>query len=149
MQCLDLFGTSSSSNGLDDNGWDVLYCNEMVMPFAQSGVSDMFVPPQQWDEHQTTVDCMAKYSLTPQFDWALDYFGGRNPKRDFAKTSNIIFSNGALDPWHVGGVNYNVSEETIAIYIYESAHHLDLRLPNDAEDPSFVKEARLIETQWI
>ena len=31
--CLDLYG-DSGSNALDGNGWDVLYCNEMVMPFA-------------------------------------------------------------------------------------------------------------------
>jgi hypothetical protein len=67
MQCLDLYSTSSdsSSNGLDDNGWNVLYCNEMVMPFAQSGVSDMFVPPEQWDEQATTNQCLAEFSIRP------------------------------------------------------------------------------------
>jgi lysosomal Pro-X carboxypeptidase len=49
------------------------------------------------------------------------------------KCSNIIFSNGELDPWHAGGVLTNVSERSIAIYIEDSAHHLDLRLPNDAD----------------
>jgi hypothetical protein len=47
----------SSPNSLDGNGWDVLYCNEMVMPFAQSGVSDMFLPPEQWDESANTASC--------------------------------------------------------------------------------------------
>jgi len=81
-------------------------------------------------------------------NWALDYFGGRNPRRDFKDVSNIIFSNGALDPWHAGGVNYNVSADSISIFILESAHHLDLREPN-AADPSYVTEAREIETLWI
>jgi len=62
--------------------------------------------------------------------------------------SNIIFSNGALDPWHAGGVNYNVSDQAIAIYIYQSAHHLDLREPK-AADPDPVVEARDIERAWI
>ena len=57
------------------------------------------------------------------------------------KVSNIIFSNGELDPWHAGGVLENVSEESIAIYIKDSAHHTDLRLPNEA-DPKTLTEAR-------
>jgi hypothetical protein len=69
-----------SSNSLDGNGWDVLYCNEMVMPFAQSGISDMFLPPEVWDESANTASCKSKYGSNPQYDWALDYFGGRNPK---------------------------------------------------------------------
>lgn len=43
---------------------------------------------------------------------------------------------------------YNVSEHSIAIYIPNSAHHLDLRAPNDA-DPASVTEARQIEATWV
>lgn len=57
------------------------------------------------------------------------------------KTSNIIFSNGELDPWQAGGVTFEVSNETTVLYIEKSAHHLDLRLPNPA-DPATVTEAR-------
>lgn len=84
----------------------------------------------------------------PQYSWALDYFGGKNPTKDFMKTSNIIFSNGELDPWHAGGVLEPVSDETVVIYIENSAHHLDLRLPNEA-DPATVTAARQLETEWI
>ena len=63
------------------------------------------------------------------------------PKRDFMKVSNIIFSNGELDPWHAGGVLENVSDQSIAIFIKDSAHHLDLRLPN-AADPQTLTDAR-------
>lgn len=71
----------------------------MVLPFAQNGVTDMFWPPEEWDEGEYTLYCEAEFGMTPQFNWALDYWGGRNPKKDFASLSNIIFSNGALDPW--------------------------------------------------
>ena len=68
-------------------------------------------------------------------EWALDYFGGRHVKKDFLDTSNIIFSNGNLDPWMPGGVTADVSTnwKSIAIYIEGAAHHLDLRLPNNAD----------------
>jgi lysosomal Pro-X carboxypeptidase len=42
--------------------------------------------------------------MTPKYDWALDFFGGRNIVRDFSSYSNIVFSNGDLDPWSAGGV---------------------------------------------
>lgn len=68
----------------------------------------MFLP-QYWDAPSYTKSCQETYGLTPQYDWALDYWGGRNPSKDFRHISNIIFSNGELDPWHVGGVLYNVT----------------------------------------
>ena len=105
-------------------------------------------PPASWDEKEYDVQCDAAYGQKPQYNWALDYFGGRVPKRDFAKASNIIFSNGELDPWQAGGVTEKINDETIALYIEHSAHHLDLRLPNDA-DPQTVTDARQTETEWI
>jgi hypothetical protein len=59
-----LESSSSGENALDDDGWDVLYCNEMMMPFAQSGVTDMFLP-QQWNEEAEIAYCKAAYGETP------------------------------------------------------------------------------------
>jgi lysosomal Pro-X carboxypeptidase len=45
--CLNLTlasGPAASSNDLDAFGWDYQVCNEMVMPIAQSGISDMYLP---------------------------------------------------------------------------------------------------------
>lgn len=145
LDCLDV--SVQQGGGLDDNGWGVLACNEMVMPFASDPSTSMF-PPAEWSEKENTLQCEAMYGLTPQYNWALDYFGGRVPKRDFMKASNIIFSNGELDPWQAGGVVEDVSKDTIAIYIEGSAHHLDLRLPNEA-DPATLTAARQTETEYI
>ena len=133
--------------GLDDNGWGVQACNEMAMPFASDAKTSMF-PTAAWNEEENDAYCDATYGEKPQYNWALDYFGGRQPKLDFMKVSNIIFSNGELDPWHAGGVLENVSKESIAIYIKDSAHHTDLRLPNEA-DPKTLTEARQTEMEWI
>lgn len=105
-------------------------------------------PAAEWNEKENTAQCELLYGESPQYNWALTYFGGINPKKDFMKASNIIFSNGTLDPWHAGGVLEQVSDETISIFIENSAHHLDLRLPN-AADPSTLTAARKTETEWI
>ncbi len=68
--------------------------------------------------------------------------------------SNIVFSNGRLDPWSGGGVTFNTSTAptVVAIVIDQGAHHLDLRSTNPA-DPESVIVARNIERmhirQWI
>ena len=41
-----------------------------------------------------------------------------------------------------------INDETLVLYIENSAHHLDLRLPNEA-DPQTVTDARQQETEWI
>lgn len=145
LECLDV--SVQQGGGLDDNGWGVLACNEMVMPFASNPDTSMF-PSSSWSDKVDTAYCEASYSLNPQYTWALEYFGGMNPTKDFMKASNIVFSNGELDPWKAGGVTFYVSPETTPIYIEHSAHHLDLRLPNVA-DPQSLTDARQIETEQI
>lgn len=58
--------------------------------------------------------------------------------------SNIIFTNGDLDPWRAGGLTYNLTntDNVTVHYMTGGAHHLDLREPNDDKDPADVKIAR-------
>lgn len=53
---------------------------------------------------------------------AVSRYGGRK----IGAASNIVFSNGLLDPWHGTGVLQNVSDSVVAIIIPEGAHHLDV-----------------------
>ena len=77
--------------------------------------------------------------------------------------TNIIFSNGLLDPWHTSGVLQSISSSLIAVVIpgmfshhlvilnlihAESAHHFDLRGPR-AGDPIYVTQARMREDSII
>jgi len=62
MKCLNQ--TASDSSGLDASGWNVMACNEMVMPMGSTGVSDMF-PQAYWNESSYTKMCQETYGLTP------------------------------------------------------------------------------------
>ena len=143
--CLKL--GDGGESGIDASGWNILYCNEMPMPFASSAETSMF-PPYEWDQAANTAFCQYEYDETPQYDWVFNYFGGLNIKKDFAKLTNVVFSNGSLDPWHAGGILETINDSCTTLYIENSAHHLDLREPN-AADPVSLTEAREIETQQI
>ena len=109
------------------------------MEFAQSERTDMFLK-ENFDVDGFVESCKPR-GLNPQFNWALDNFGGRNVKKDFYHASNIIFSNGAIDPWISGGVTTKINDNIVVKVLQGGAHHLDLRLPNDA-DPQDVKDGR-------
>jgi hypothetical protein len=49
-------------------------------------------------------------------------WGGRNIRAG----SNIVFSNGLLDPWHGGGVMQDVSKSLVAVVIPEVSHETRL-----------------------
>jgi len=68
--------------------------------------------------------------MAPDYNWALDFFGGREPRRDFLGLTNMVWVNGEYDPWHGGGIITNITSGTTAIMVKKAAHHYDLRLPN-------------------
>jgi len=132
----------------DDIGadmWSYQACTEMVMPFCYDGKNDMF-EEQEWDIGKYTSDCLSTWGVSPRPALANTLYGGR----DFSAASNIIFSNGLLDPWSSGGVLKSGPPKTgiVAVIIPEGAHHLDLRAANPA-DPVSVIQARKIERSWI
>jgi hypothetical protein len=72
-------------------------------------------------------------------------------KFPYANATNIIFSNGALDPWWAGGVLPEVcpkNSEVYCLFIDQAAHHLDLR-GTDPADPVAVTKAREEEKKII
>jgi lysosomal Pro-X carboxypeptidase len=132
--CTNLSDWEGTGN-LDGFGWNILACNQLFMPTG-FGEDSMFIP-LKIDYASYTKMCQDNYGLTPQYNWALDYFGGYNIDKDFLSVTNIVWSNGELDPWRAGGLNKNVSADgsSIALYIEGGAHHLDLRPPNDLDPP--------------
>lgn len=65
-----------------------------------------------------------------------------------ASTTNIVFSNGLLDPWSVFGVLDNVSDTVVSVVIPDGAHHVDLMFSHPRDTPS-IKEARKVELEHI
>lgn len=62
--------------------------------------------------------------------------------------SNIVFSNGLLDPWSGGGVLRSKTDKITIIIIPDAAHHLDLRAAHP-NDPGTVQNARNMERMEI
>lgn len=139
--CLNISETATGNLG--DLGWMYQACTEMVMPMCADGVQDMF-EPEEWNFQAFSDECNAMFGVRPRADWAGTVFGGK----DITYHSNILFSNGGLDPWSSGGVTYNISDSLVSIMIPEGAHHLDLRFSNDLDPPS-VRAARAMELQYF
>ena len=94
----------------------------------------------------------------PWSQWLDAYFGGRS----LEGYSNIIFSNGLLDPWSSAGVyddmaviepgaytgpwlrNISSSKDVSALILPLGAHHLDLMFSDD-DDPPEATYARRVE----
>jgi len=134
----------------DDIGadmWSYQACTEMVMPFCYDGSNDMF-EKSEWDLAAFTASCQAMWgeAAVPQPDLANSLYGGR----DLDSATNIVFSNGLLDPWSSGGVmrSSDTKNGPVSLIIPEGAHHLDLR-GSDPADPVSVIKVRKQERAYI
>ena len=59
--------------------------------------------------------CDANYKVTPDpVDASLNYWSA-----DFSAASNIIFSNGLLDPWHAGNLAHLSAFRDISLDIFD------------------------------
>lgn len=141
--CPCLNTSSTATGNLGFIGWYYQACTEMVMPLCSDGVQDMF-EPQDWNFQAFSDECHSLFGVRPRPDWADTVYGGL----DIASHSNIIFSNGGLDPWSSGGVTRNISDSLVAIVIPDGAHHLDLRYNNEY-DPHTVLSARVLEVKYF
>lgn len=115
----------------------------MIMPMC-SGDFDMF-ETSKWDFKKVSDYCFKKFGVRPRDENVpiLEYGG-----KELVSASNIVFSNGLLDPWSSGGVLSNVTRKVVAVVIPDGAHHFDLRAANDLDTES-VRMARQFHVHEI
>lgn len=142
LSCFDL---NDDPHGL--SGWDWQSCTEMVMPLSIR--ENTLLPQYNWEFKDLESWCLEKFGVKPKQHWIVEEFGGQDIKAVLKRFgSNIVFSNGLVDPWSGGGVLTDISDSIVALVTEEGAHHLDLRAAN-AEDPVWLIEQRFAEVQHI
>ena len=157
--------TSNEIPGGNAAAWGVLVCNEnlnLVNTLVQGIGNDFYWPPnvpKGWDPKdvvsQSMANCAPQYGelglygvpkvADPFATWPTVFYGG---KVGAAQMSNVVFSNGALDPWSSAGVLQNYSDSVHSIMLDLGAHHLDLFFPDEA-DPECAKRARKFELERV
>ncbi|KAG5241063.1 hypothetical protein OIU78_029093 [Salix suchowensis] len=143
---LHCFELDDDPHGLD--GWNWQACTEMVMPMSSSHDQSMY-PTYDFNYSSFQEGCWEEFGVIPRPRWITTEFGGQDIKTALETFgSNIIFSNGLLDPWSGGSVLQNISETIVALVTKEGAHHLDLR-PSTPEDPDWLVEQRETEVKLI
>jgi len=138
-KCLNL----SHTDDIGADMWDYQACTEMVMPMCSDGVNDMF-QASSWNYTEYAEGCQTRWGVTPRQHMAEVMYG----LKKLQGASNIVFSNGLLDPWSSGGILKNINPSVVALLIPEGAHHLDLRGHNIA-DPQSVFIVRKVEKEHI
>ncbi|CAI9738467.1 dipeptidyl peptidase 2-like [Octopus vulgaris] len=124
--------------------WDFQLCGDLAPPTGTNNVTDMF-PVLPFNDKIRDYYCQKVWNTVPTYDW--EYWG-----QDLKTTSNIVFSNGDLDPWHRGGVLKSVSPSVVAFMVKGGAHHFDLRGPHPKDSASVIevraKEEEMIK-KWV
>lgn len=143
LDCYDINAGAGEATKEDSDFWGYQYCTEQFQPFSRDGVHDMFWP-QPFDVDAAAEECEKQWGVRPDPMKPTIEWGGRR----IESASNIVFSNGLLDPWSPGGVLKSLSDTLIATVIPEGAHHLDLMFSND-DDPESVIKTRQLENEHI
>lgn len=103
----------------------------------------------EWDASETIEWCNEEFDINVDINGpAAVKYGGRNL---YKSMSNIVFSNGELDPWMPTGVfvdDVGGSHSLVTILIDDAGHHLDLMF-SDENDMQSVIDARNIESENI
>ena len=83
------------------DGWEAIQCSELVTPNVD-GKGSLFPTSETFTKfpyEDKAKQCQAQFNRTPNYDFIFEEFGGQNYVEDFKNYSNILFVNGAMDPW--------------------------------------------------
>jgi len=82
-------------------------------------------------------------SISNAIDWTRDNYGGYN-----VSGSNIVFPNGAVDPWHALGVTEDINPSLTAVFMTDTAHCADM-YPSRDSDPQDLVDGRVVINSMI
>eukprot|EP00927_Polykrikos_kofoidii_P051753 TRINITY_DN45548_c0_g1_i1.p1 TRINITY_DN45548_c0_g1~~TRINITY_DN45548_c0_g1_i1.p1 ORF type:complete len:502 (-),score=57.09 TRINITY_DN45548_c0_g1_i1:141-1646(-) len=140
-------------DGPSPSAWGYQSCTEALHAFSARTFRNY-----TFDLDMSTSLCGLIYNDTVEpdlFALAREFGGAYALAEGTAGVSNLIWSQGTLDPWH--GWFKNISKPAPQLGVHHilmegSAHHTDLRSPSDADPPSVVHARRLEESiirTWI
>ncbi|VDM53294.1 unnamed protein product [Angiostrongylus costaricensis] len=125
------FCPSAEASIGDPRVWTWRYCTEMLMPQCSSGwPNDFYWKTCPFNVEREVEECKTWFDKIG-FDrsmfrprWITQNFGS-----EFPSASNIVFSNGYLDPWSCGGwsLTPKIEGSLVSIILQNGAHHYDLR----------------------
>lgn len=122
-----------------------LWCTEAMpqeLPFfpARGPPHDMFWNQESFNASRWEAECKAQWGVRPRWRHLLRKFGGAAPAA-WRDVTNIVWTNGELDPWHVGGVLHSISGSSVALQVGRGAHHVDL-MWSRMDDPRQLQAVR-------
>lgn len=143
--CINTTSTVNHATEVVGYLWGYLSCTTMFMPDGQDGLRDMFFP-MPWNTTQQIEMCQQSFpNIMTQPDWVQINYGGYGVA---TWGSNIVFSNGGLDPWRGGGILNATAPTITTLLIPDVGHHIDLMFSNPA-DTGAIRAARAIEVENI
>ncbi|GBG00380.1 lysosomal Pro-X carboxypeptidase [Raphidocelis subcapitata] len=124
--------------------WDWQVCTEFLgqeLPyFPATGGADMFWDQGPFDPAAISAHCREAWGVEPVLDDHVVADGGA----DYRGVTNIVFSNGLLDPWSAFGVLERPpgADDSVAVVIIpDGGHHVDLMFSHP-EDSDSIRSAR-------
>jgi len=82
--------------------WSYQSCTETLHQFSSSREGHGF-REFKFDMDDAARICQTTFGVVPDTWWSENHFGGYAIGDGLAGITNIIWSNGGLDPWHGGG----------------------------------------------
>ncbi len=139
--------------GLMPGAWSYQRCTEIVLPSAVADTNAMFLPcseyePNCWNVTRFAAFCADTFGVTVRPGFAAAFYSDLT-EASAPTLTNVLWTNGGLDPWSYGGHYTNdTGRAVVALQMPGAAHHLDLRLPS-ASDPAAVVAARAFMTSFV
>jgi len=119
--------------GFIDGAWAFQRCTEVILPCEVGATNPLFLGcdvfgPNCWDFAAFSDYCADVFGVRPSpTTLPITYGGG-----DINASSNIMLSNGMLDPWRAGRVLHNISVSVRAMLIDGATNPNDLQAVTDA-----------------